>query len=162
MNRRASSRLGRDDARRLSSATMEEAAGYILFHDGPTGRRFLLLRNRRHGSWGFPKGKLEDGEDHASAARRELAEETGVADIEPLADFETQSIYVPRAADDDDDARQKKRVVYFLAAARSPRWARSEEHDAGDWMSAEEVVAMLRHEDLKRVFREALRRLTKR
>jgi hypothetical protein len=29
-------------------------------------------------------------------------------------------------------------------------------------MTAEEVVAMLRHEDLQRVSREALRRLTKR
>ena len=99
---------------------MEEAAGYILFHDGPEGRRFLLLRNRRHGAWGFPKGRLEDGEDHAAGARRELLEETGIADFAPVADFETQSIYVPkRRDDDDDDEPQKKRVVYFLAAAAS-------------------------------------------
>ena len=51
---------------------MEEAAGYILFHDGPKGRRFLLLRNRRHGAWGFPKGRLEDGEDHAAGADRQV------------------------------------------------------------------------------------------
>lgn len=142
---------------------MEEAAGYVLFHDGPKGRRFLLLRNRRHGSWGFPKGRLEDGEDHAEGALRELTEETGISDVEPIADFETQSVYVPKTPDEDEDPedRRKKRVVYFLGRARDARWTRSAEHDAGDWMTAEEVVAMLRHEDLRRVFREALRRLTK-
>ena len=93
-----------------------------------------------------------------------MAEETAIVDIDPLTDFEAQSIYVPKTTEDDEDAdeRRKKRVVYFLAAARSPRWTRSAEHDAGDWMSAEEAVAMLKHEDLRRVFREALRRLTKR
>ncbi|HYC78547.1 MAG TPA: NUDIX domain-containing protein [Planctomycetota bacterium] len=140
---------------------MEEAAGTILFHDAPEGRRFLLLRNRRHGTWGFPKGKLETGEDHATAARRELAEETGVVDATFVPDFETQSIYVPKRRDGDDDADDdgKKRVVYFLGSVTSPAFRRSDEHDAGGWMSPEEVVAMLQFEDLRRVFREALRRL---
>ncbi len=141
---------------------MEEAAGYILFHDGPLGRRYLLLRNRKHFSWGFPKGRLETGEDHAAGAARELLEETGISDIEPFTDFETQSIYVPKRRDDDEsDEPQKKRVVYFLARVRSDRFDRSEEHDAGGWVTAEEVVALLRHDDLRRVFREALRRLTR-
>ena len=139
---------------------MEEAAGYILFHDAPEGRRFLLLRNRRHLTWGFPKGHVETGEDHAAAALRELAEETGISAVEPIVDFETQSVYVPKRRDDDEaDEPQKKRVVYFLGRAASGRWTRSDEHDAGGWMTAEEVVASLRFEDLRRVFREALRRL---
>ena len=54
-----------------------------------------------------------------------------------------------------------KRVRYFLARADDRKFARSDEHDAGDWMRPEEVVAALQHEDLRRVFREALARVRK-
>jgi bis(5'-nucleosidyl)-tetraphosphatase len=139
---------------------MDEAAGYIVFHDAGDGRRYLLLRNRRHGTWGFPKGHLESGEDHAAAARRELLEETGIAEIEPISDFESQTTYVPKGRPDDDaDDAPKKRVVYFLGKAPTPAFRRSDEHDAGGWMTAEEATATLQFEDLRRVFREALRRL---
>jgi 8-oxo-dGTP diphosphatase len=47
------------------------------------GDRWLICRrpvNKRHGGlWEFPGGKLEPGEDHGAAARREVREELGVA-----------------------------------------------------------------------------------
>jgi bis(5'-nucleosidyl)-tetraphosphatase len=45
----------------------------------PSGWRFLLLRAFRH--WDFPKGGVEDGESPLAAARREVAEETGILDL---------------------------------------------------------------------------------
>ena len=50
---------------------------------------------------------------------------------------------------------------YFLARAEDRKFTRSEEHDAADWMRPEEVIATLQHEDLRRVFREALARVRK-
>jgi 8-oxo-dGTP diphosphatase len=45
--------------------------------------RFLVARREAgthlEGRWEFPGGKLRPGEDAAAAARRELAEETGLA-----------------------------------------------------------------------------------
>ena len=44
------------------------------------GWRFLLLRAYR--SWDFPKGMVEAGEDPLEAARREVREESTIADVE--------------------------------------------------------------------------------
>jgi len=47
-------------------------------------------RPRKAGLWSFPGGRLEPGETPEAAARRELAEETGlsVGDLVPLGDFD--------------------------------------------------------------------------
>ncbi len=142
---------------------MQEAAGYVVYHQGPEGRRFLLLRNADHHTWGFPKGKLDAGEDARAGARRELLEETAIADLEEDAGFACESVYTPRShgGEPDDDA-PRKRVRYFLGRVAEPDFRMSTEHDAADWMLPEEVLALLTHEDSKRVFREALARLARR
>jgi putative (di)nucleoside polyphosphate hydrolase len=59
--------------------------GVVLFH--PDGRVWL---GRRAGTppphnWQFPQGGVDDGEDLETAARRELAEETGARRVTRLA-----------------------------------------------------------------------------
>jgi putative (di)nucleoside polyphosphate hydrolase len=55
--------------------------GVVLFH--PDGRVWLGKRVGTPGphSWQFPQGGVDDGEDLEAAARRELAEETGVTSV---------------------------------------------------------------------------------
>jgi 8-oxo-dGTP pyrophosphatase MutT (NUDIX family) len=132
---------------------VQDAAGYIVYVAEGTGPRFLLLRNAKHHTWGFPKGKLEKGEDARAGALRELREETSISKVQPDVDFSADSVYElkPRG-DSNDDEPETKRVRYFLDRA----FTRSDEHDAADWMRPEEVIATLQYEDLRRVFREAL------
>ena len=52
-------------------ATVEAAGGVVT---DPAGRWLLM---RRNGRWDLPKGHIEPGEDAATAAVREIAEETG-------------------------------------------------------------------------------------
>lgn len=58
--------------------TLTSVLAAVVEQDG----KFLVCQrpaNKRHGSlWEFPGGKLEVGESHLEAARRELAEELGV------------------------------------------------------------------------------------
>src|SRR3989441_5545087 len=62
-------------------AQRETSAGGVVFRRGPDGEpRFLLIRDS-YRNWGFPKGHLEPGEPPADAARREVAEETGLKDL---------------------------------------------------------------------------------
>jgi 8-oxo-dGTP pyrophosphatase MutT (NUDIX family) len=68
-------------AQRAQRAQRETSAGGVLFRRDPDGHvRYLLIRDS-YRNWGFPKGHLEPGEPPADAARREVAEETGLADL---------------------------------------------------------------------------------
>ncbi len=56
------------------------SAGVVIARRAADGWRLLVLRAFRN--WDFPKGLAEPGEDLLAAAKREVAEETGLADIE--------------------------------------------------------------------------------
>ena len=67
-----------------------EAASVIVARDGAGGLEVLLVRRSPQqrfmgGFWVFPGGAVDDGEDHRAAAVRELAEEAGIADVDPAA-----------------------------------------------------------------------------
>ena len=102
-------------------SSVQDAAGYIVYVAEATGPRFLLLRNARHHTWGFPKGKLENGEDARAGALRELREETAIAKIQPDADFAAESVYElkPRGGVERRRARDEARPL--LPRARGDR-----------------------------------------
>jgi bis(5'-nucleosidyl)-tetraphosphatase len=56
------------------------SAGVVPMRRFGPEMRFLILRCFSY--WDFPKGETEPGEDPLSAARREVAEETGLTDLD--------------------------------------------------------------------------------
>ncbi|HEY4132126.1 MAG TPA: NUDIX hydrolase [Gemmatimonadaceae bacterium] len=62
------------------SARDETSAGGVVFRVEDGEPLFLLIRDS-YQNWGFPKGHIEDGEQPEGAARREVAEETGIAEL---------------------------------------------------------------------------------
>jgi predicted NUDIX family NTP pyrophosphohydrolase len=61
------------------------SAGLLLFRRGRSGLEVFLVhpggpfwRGKEAGAWTIPKGEIGPGEDPLAAAKRELAEETGV------------------------------------------------------------------------------------
>ena len=128
------------------------AAGVVLWCEPAEAPRFLLLRNARHGSWGFPKGHLEPGDSLAAGALRELAEETGYALVasDLLAGFADTHAYRP-------DGTHWKRVVHFLVASpvEAAALRPSAEHDACEWLAEDDALDRLQHQDLKRTLLRA-------
>lgn len=51
-----------------------------MLRDTAEGMRYLLLRAYKH--WDFPKGMVEPDEAPLAAARREVAEETGIDSLD--------------------------------------------------------------------------------
>lgn len=142
-----------------SAADPVLAAGVVLWTGTPEAPRFLLLQNRRHGTWGFAKGHLETGEDLQAGALREVLEETGIAlqaeHLDPT--FADTSIYRP-----DDDAW--KRVVTFLAAdpIEEAAFTCSAEHQDHAWLPEADAVDRLAFSDLRRTLIRAATRLADR
>jgi 8-oxo-dGTP pyrophosphatase MutT (NUDIX family) len=58
----------------------ETSAGGVVYRID-NGRPLYLLICDSYQNWGFPKGHVEAGEEPDAAALREVAEETGLADL---------------------------------------------------------------------------------
>jgi 8-oxo-dGTP pyrophosphatase MutT (NUDIX family) len=130
------------------------AAGVLLWSGAADSPRFLLLQNARHQTWSFAKGHLEAGEDLLEGACREVAEETGVvlqqADL--LAQFADSHLYQVQPRKPSGRGLVWKRVVMFLAAhaIAEEEFVLSDEHQDFAWLPAEEAVAKLEHDALRR------------
>ncbi len=115
------------------------AAGAVVFRRTGGGVRLLVLRAYAH--WDFPKGLVEPGEDQLDCAKREIAEETGLADLDyPFDDAYQETL--PYAGG--------KIARYYLAETEaadvvlpvSPELGRPE-HDEWRWVSWDEAEELL-------------------
>ncbi len=131
------------------------ACGIVLYQGNSGDERFLLLRNRKHGTWGFPKGHLEKGEMPIDGAEREAREETGLHKFKLNQSFR-QTISYPVTVGQET---KEKQVTFFLAETREKSVKISEEHDRFVWTSADDAEKTLQHDDLRGVLRAALQHL---
>jgi 8-oxo-dGTP pyrophosphatase MutT (NUDIX family) len=116
------------------------SAGAVVFRRTERGLRILVLRAFRN--WDFPKGMVETGEAQLDCAKREVAEETGLTELDwPFGeDFKETLPYGDR----------KKVARYYLCETGehdvklpiSPELGRPE-HQEFRWVSFAEAEALL-------------------
>jgi bis(5'-nucleosidyl)-tetraphosphatase len=110
-------------------------AGGIVIGDGGT---LALVRSKNSQSWLFPKGHLEEGETDEDAARREIAEETGLTNLEYIDDLGEFT----RAAV--NGTGEEKTIHMFLFAAEAhAEIAASMEILEAKWVPFREVPELL-------------------
>lgn len=117
--------------------------------------KFLLLKNRKHGHWGLPKGHKDstDASDFACAVR-EMTEELGHARV----------IFVPEFCEDIEyivPATKKyksypKTVRHYLAFWPDELdFQLSKEHSQAKFVSAKKLKKYIPHEQLRAVLEKA-------
>jgi 8-oxo-dGTP diphosphatase len=130
------------------------AAGLLLRRGHGGAHRWLLLRARKHGEWGFPKGHADPGEDDLACALRECAEECGIALLAVDG--------IPRRLRYRLGDGRLKQVTYFPARTATSAFALSREHRDGGWFPAREVLDRLPHPSLRALFHGHLADLLRR
>lgn len=128
------------------------AAGFVLACETGGQRRYLLLKNARHNTWGFPKGHSEEGESLIETARRETQEETGITDLEIIDGFAISDSYRVNAP---RKAGYRKTVTYFLAKTPRAQHVQSHEHVDSAWLPYDEALSRLTFPALRATLQSA-------
>ena len=129
----------------------EISAGGIVFRRDGERTFFLLIRDSYH-NWGFPKGHLEDGEEPATAALREVSEETGLSSLELRAPVETIDWSFRFRG------RHIHKVCHFFLI-ETPDRRTAPQHEEGitacRWASFDQAVQMISYENARAVLHQA-------
>lgn len=140
----------------------EKSVGAVVFRRGGDKIYFLLL-HYKSGHWDFPKGHIERGESNEQTLRREVEEETGIADLKILSDFKKRVCYAYRAKNEEREKRIKsgnsinvfKKVTYYLAETKTEEIKISSEHIGYEWLEYKKALVRITYRGPKRVFKKA-------
>jgi predicted NUDIX family NTP pyrophosphohydrolase len=135
----------------MAKATV--SSGIVLYRRGSGGWAEVLLvhpggpfwAKKDLGAWSIPKGEVAPGEDTLAAARRELAEETGVEVAPPLLSLGSvvqrggKTVLAWAAAGDADPAAIASNTFTMEWPPRSGRMQSFPEVDRAAWFSLAEA-----------------------
>lgn len=138
-------------------AKEETSAGGVVVRLDNGRALFLLIRDSYH-NWGFPKGHLEPGETADAAALREVAEETGLEQLELRGEIETIDWYFRFRG------RLVHKICHFylmetVSIQTSPQ--RAEGITACRWEPFEKATELIAYENARIVLRRAHELVTK-
>lgn len=115
-------------------------AGGIVLGDHGT-----IAMVRRKDAWLFPKGHVDEGETDEEAARREIAEEIGVTNLEYIDDLGTYERFKIREDGTDDTEYLKEIHMYLFAAPPHTELSPAHEIVEARWVSLSKIVNEIGH-----------------
>ncbi len=124
----------------------EISSGAVVFYRSHPIQYLLLLSTY----WGFPKGRVEEGEDERTAALREVREESGL-DITILEGFRHVDDYWYQRK----GQRIHKQAVFFVGEASNLESKISWEHEDMAWLPFDEALERLKFAGLKELLTKA-------
>lgn len=122
----------------MASMERKRTAGGIVL--GDSGTIAMVQRRGGDGAWLFPKGQVEEGETDEAAARREIAEETGLTDLELIDDLGSYERYAITADGLDDRSRMKEIHMFLFATPMHAALAPAHEIEAARWVSLSRII----------------------
>ncbi len=119
------------------AGTVRAAGGVVSRRGREAQVEVLLIHRPRYSDWGFPKGKVEDGETEEECALREVSEETG---LRCSLDRELWTVRYT-------DARGRPKTVrYWEMEAEGGTAAPGDGVDEVRWLASDEAALLLTHE----------------
>lgn len=134
----------------------EESAGAVIFRKEGDEIYYLLLHYPRGSRkpkpyWDFPKGHIEKGEKEIATVKREVAEETGLKDIQLANNFKERIKYFFRR----EDKNILKFVTFYLAETKEKDIKISSEHVGFKWLPYKETMEKLTFKNAKNILKKA-------
>ncbi|MBI4544880.1 MAG: NUDIX hydrolase [Gemmatimonadetes bacterium] len=134
---------------------IETSAGGVVYRRAERAFEFLLIRDP-YQNWGLPKGHVEQDETPVQAALREVAEETGLTDLEPVAEIAKIDWYFHQ-----EGQLVHKFCHFFLMESRSGEARPQVEEGISEcvWLPLDQAMETVTYENAREVLRAAGQRL---
>jgi bis(5'-nucleosidyl)-tetraphosphatase len=143
--------------------TQQDASyGVVPIHEKSEGEFLYLLVQHREGHWGFPKGHMEKGEAPIQTATRELAEETGITNIDIDENVIESEQYIidhkPGTKSDFPGRYTRKTVTYFFGFTHQMKvlYAGIDEEIINYvWLPFKDAMERLTYEEARTILKKA-------
>ena len=129
---------------------LDIAGGVVINKKGE-----VAVVNQNNNSWSLPKGHIDPGEDPLTAAKREINEECGIADLT----FIKELGYYLRPSYGEDDSATKLRIVYLFTTDQKELKPTDPENPEARFVPKSQVADLLTHPKDKNFFLEILNEL---
>jgi predicted NUDIX family NTP pyrophosphohydrolase len=129
-----------------------QSAGVLMYRVGARGLEVLLVhpggpfwKNRDAGAWSIPKGEHDEAEEPLDAAKRELAEETGLrlegafVALDPVRQKSGKLVRAWAVEGDCDPRAIRSNTFSMEWPPRSGRTAEFPEVDRAEWFAVDEA-----------------------
>jgi ADP-ribose pyrophosphatase YjhB (NUDIX family) len=128
------------------------AGGVIIGKNG-----MVVVTNQDGVVWSLPKGRLEPNEDARTAAGREIAEETGITQLEFIKNLGSYSRFKIGKDGKGEEKSIKKTITLFLYKTNQEELKPTDPaHPEARWVSPGKVASMLTHQKDKDFFKSVL------
>ena len=127
----------------------ETSAGAVVFRKEQEIKYLLLHYGAGH--WDFPKGNIEKGEQEKETVKREIQEETGIAEISFAEGFKERIRYFYRR----EGRLISKEVVFYLCETKEENVKISHEHIGYEWLNYEDALAKVTFKNSKEILKKA-------
>lgn len=121
------------------------------------GSNQKLVVVSQHGtSWSLVKGTQEKGEDELTTLRREVQEETGIADFSVIKELGTYDRYTIGPNGGEDKTALKTITFYLCSTSQQELTPQDPDNPEALWVAPDKVAELLTHPKDKRFYLEHL------
>ena len=130
----------------------EKSYGAIVYRQDNKKIFYLLLLYERDGReyWDFPKGHAEAGENHVTAMKREVKEETNINHIDVTEGFEEKEHFFFRRGGE----LVSKDVTFYLCKTEQEQVKESFEHKDVKWYEYEDAMKIMKFKNSREILKK--------